>query len=114
MIQNRVICDRCGEECGGSTYYTIDIYGHDINPTNDNRVSTDTATQNVYENMSKAFGRRKHYCKKCKEEIAYFCMSEEEKEHERQEDRRKDKCARCNYFMQCVSGLLMGHKCLGE
>ena len=42
----RYICSRCGKEIEGNTYYTIDIYDHDINPTNDNRVAANMTTQN--------------------------------------------------------------------
>ena len=70
---NKVFCDRCGRECvEGSAYYTIDIYGFDINPTNDGRVSLDAATQNIATNSNKVFGKERHYCKKCKDEIAQF------------------------------------------
>lgn len=77
MFQNIVICDRCGEKANscGTSYYTIHISAHDINPTNDGRVYADTAVQNVHENMSNIFGKEHHYCKKCKEKIEKF-MSE--------------------------------------
>ncbi|KAI4445265.1 hypothetical protein C823_007772 [Eubacterium plexicaudatum ASF492] len=55
--------------------YTINIFAHDINPTNDGRVYADTAVQNVHENMSKIFGKERHYCRKCKEKIEKY-MSE--------------------------------------
>lgn len=74
MFQNIVTCDRCGEKANfyGTSYYTIEIFAHDINPTNDGRVYTDTAAQNIYENMGKIFGKERHYCKKCKEKIEKF------------------------------------------
>lgn len=74
MIQTIVTCDRCNDKCSshGTSYYTIDIYANDINPTNDNKVSTETAAQNVSENMSKVLGNKKHYCRRCKEEIEKF------------------------------------------
>lgn len=72
MIENRVICDRCGEKCGGSTYYTIDIYGHDINPRIDGRVTLETAGQNVNKNIRKMLGVEKQYCKKCIREIEKY------------------------------------------
>lgn len=77
MFQNIVICDRCGEKANscGTSYYTIGIYAHDINPSIDWSVSSDTAAQNVNENMNKIFGKERHYCKKCKEKIEKF-MSE--------------------------------------
>ncbi len=51
MIQNIAICDRCGEKANscGASYYTINIFAHDINPTNNGRVYADTAVQNVHE-----------------------------------------------------------------
>ena len=47
MFQNIVICDRCGEKANscGTSYYTIEIFAHDINPTNDGRVYADTAVK---------------------------------------------------------------------
>ena len=66
------ICDKCNKKIKGNTYYTIDIYGNDINPTNDNRVATDTATQNIETNMKKIFGQQKCYCKECKEDIERY------------------------------------------
>lgn len=74
MFQNIVICDRCGEKANsiGTSYYTIHISAYDINPTNDGRVYVDTEVQNVHENMSKIFGKERHYCKKCKDKIEKF------------------------------------------
>lgn len=66
------ICDKCNRKIEGNTYYTIDIYGHDINPTNDNRVAFDTATQNAVTNMQKIFEQQKCYCKDCKEDIERY------------------------------------------
>jgi hypothetical protein len=74
MIQNRFVCDRCGRKCSDSTYFTIDIYGHDINPSGDNIVTLDTAAQNVCTNTSKMFGTERHYCKWCKEQIELFAL----------------------------------------
>lgn len=76
MFQNNVICDRCQKICSGSTYYTIDIYGHDINPTNDRRVSFSTAVQNTIQNTDKMFGTERHYCKDCINKIKTFLQSE--------------------------------------
>ena len=69
---NKKICDRCGEEISGTTYYTIDIYGQDINPTNDDRVSVTTAGQNIYENMRKIQFPERCYCNNCKSDIESF------------------------------------------
>lgn len=59
MFQNIIICDRCGEKANscGTSYYTINIFAHDINPTKDGRVYADTAVQNVHENMNNILGR---------------------------------------------------------
>lgn len=73
---NRVICNRCENECSGSTYYTIDIYGHDINPTNDGRVSASTAAQNLNTSMKNIFTQPRHYCKKCEEKIEAMLWSD--------------------------------------
>lgn len=58
--------------------YTINIFAHDINPTNDGRVYADTAVQNVHENMSKIFGKERHYCRKCKEKIEKYMIEVDE------------------------------------
>lgn len=72
-MDNKIICDRCGKECiEGSAYYTVDIYGHDIKPTNDGRVSFDAYVQNFVTNYTKLIKQQKHYCKKCKDEIEAF------------------------------------------
>lgn len=76
---NKVFCDRCGKECvEGSAYYTIDIYGFDVNPTNDGRMSLDAATQNMETNLTKAAKTQRHYCKQCKDEIAQFMCQKKE------------------------------------
>lgn len=70
---NKVFCDRCGQECvEGSTFYTIDIFGHDTNPTNDGRIAFDAYQQNFNTNLVKILKQEKHYCKKCKDEIEEF------------------------------------------
>lgn len=58
--------------------YTINIFAHDINPTNDGRVYADTAVQNVHEIMSKIFGKERHYCRKCKEKIEKYMIEVDE------------------------------------
>lgn len=77
MIRNLVIRDRCGEECLGSTYYTIDIYGKDVNPSIG--ISFETASQNLETNHNKIFGNEKHYCKKCIESIKDYIRIRKEK-----------------------------------
>jgi len=75
-MEKYICCDRCKRRIEGNTYYTIDIYGHDVNPTNDNRVAFDTATQNAITNTRKIFDKEKCYCKKCKESIEKFIEQE--------------------------------------
>ena len=70
MVKN--VCDRCGREFEGGAYYTIDIYGHDVNPTNDGRMSLDAASQNIATNLYKSLNLEKHFCKHCVQEIANF------------------------------------------
>ena len=72
MIENIVTCDRCRQKCEGTTYYTVEIYGHDINPNNDGTQSMSTTTQNVQTNTYKLFNHEKHYCKKCRDKIVDF------------------------------------------
>ena len=72
MIKFDVICDRCNEKFAGSTYYTIDIRGFDINPSEDGRVSTETAACNLSTNLGSIFGIPKHYCKDCIGKIRKF------------------------------------------
>ena len=66
------VCDRCKKPIEGTTYYTIEIYGHDIKPTNDGRQSMTTAAQNALSNACKMFNNEKHYCKKCRDQIVAF------------------------------------------
>lgn len=75
-MEKYICCERCKRRIEGSTYYTIDIYGHDINPTNDNRVAFDTATQNAITNSTKLFDKEKCYCKKCRDSIEKFIKQE--------------------------------------
>lgn len=70
MIKNIVICDRCKEECEGTTYYTIDIYGHDIKPSIGQ--SFTTVAQNANTNFSYFFNIKKHYCESCKKKVEEF------------------------------------------
>ena len=72
MIENIVTCDRCRKKCEGTTYYTVEIYGHDINPTNDGSQSMTTATQNAQTNTYKLFNHEKHHCEKCRDKIVDF------------------------------------------
>ena len=72
MIENIVTCDRCRKKCEGTTYYTVEIYGHDIRPSNDGTQSMTTATQNAQTNTYKLFNHEKHYCEKCRDKIIDF------------------------------------------
>ncbi|MBO5828807.1 MAG: hypothetical protein J6R59_10220 [Paludibacteraceae bacterium] len=73
-------CDRCGEEIKGTTYYTIRIYGNDINPKNDYSVTTATAIQNSNTNLMALFNAEKQYCEDCKEDIEYYIDNRETEE----------------------------------
>lgn len=73
------VCSRCKKPIEGSTYYTVDVYGHDINPTNDGRDSTTTYIQNASENISKMFCGEKHYCEECKNKIEDFLKMDDSK-----------------------------------
>ena len=69
---HKFVCDRCGRTITGNTYYTVDIYGEDINPTNDGLKSSTTASQNISTNMAKIICPEKHYCEKCRDEFENF------------------------------------------
>lgn len=73
----KVICDRCKKPIDGTTYYTVDIYGHDISPTNDGRRSIASAIQNVITNEAKGEGLEKHYCSSCRDKIEKFLRTED-------------------------------------
>lgn len=78
-MEQKILCDRCGQECiEGSTYYTIDIFGHDIKPSNDGRIAYDAYSQNFNTNLMKILKQEKHYCKKCKDEIQDFINNKQE------------------------------------
>lgn len=68
----KMICDRCGKEIEGTTYYTVSIYAEDINPTSTKTVTYTTAVQNVNTNMKALFNSKPQYCKKCRDEIEEF------------------------------------------
>ena len=80
MIKNIVTCDRCKKRCGGTTYYTININAHDINPTNDGRVSFETLASNVHEFSMTAFGNKKHYCGNCITSLGEYMSGVEAKD----------------------------------
>jgi hypothetical protein len=68
-----MFCDRCGKKLDEKgAYYTIDVYGHDVNPTNDGRVCLDAASMNIATNMTKMLKQEKHYCRDCINEMSKF------------------------------------------
>ena len=75
----KIICDRCGNECIGGTYYIIDIYGYDIDDTPKCGISIDAANQNLGTNLSKVWGTERQYCKKCRDKIQAFIFRDEGK-----------------------------------
>lgn len=75
----KIICDRCGDECVNGTYYTIDIYGYDMDDTPKYGISVDAANQNLGTNLSKVWGTEQRYCKKCRDEIWAFMFHNERK-----------------------------------
>ena len=78
MIENIVTCDRCKKKCEGTTYYTVDIYGNDIDPVAGG-MSFETASQNCQTNAPKIFGDERHYCKSCKDKFEEFLMMDDSK-----------------------------------
>lgn len=72
----KIVCDRCKNIIEGSTYYTINIYGHDIEPKNDGTVSAKTACQNAYTNSLEIFRSQRHYCEDCKNIIERIMLQE--------------------------------------
>lgn len=75
----KFVCDRCKKPIEGTTYYTVDIYGHDINPTNAGGDSATTYAQNLNERMSKVLCGEKHYCEECKNKIEDFLKMDDSK-----------------------------------
>lgn len=73
----KMICDRCGKEIEGTTYYTIKIHAEDINPSIDYSQSLTTALQNFKTNSSALFKTEKQYCSKCIDEINNFINNKE-------------------------------------
>lgn len=76
----KMICDRCGEEIKGTTYYTISIYAEDINPTSAETVTYATAIQNTQTNILAMFNAKKQYCEECKNDIEYYIKNRETEE----------------------------------
>ena len=67
----KMVCDRCGKEIKGTTYYTIYIGAEDINPVDKVICSTSTAIQNIGNTFAALLGRT-HYCKECKDKFEAF------------------------------------------
>ena len=78
----KITCDRCGKEVKGTTYYTIDIRGRDINSAchdyTSDLCSSSTAAFNLQYAFEAIYGQR-HYCEDCKNEIRDFIASKEVK-----------------------------------
>ena len=72
-----MICDRCGRDISGTTYYTVDISAEDIRPTYDGTRSASTATANCKENLNKLLGAKRQYCKGCIDQIKAFIFNYE-------------------------------------
>ncbi len=68
----KMICDRCGKEIEGTTYYTVSINAADINPKPEYAVtSTATAVQNLA-NAFSVINAKPQYCKRCRDKIEEF------------------------------------------
>ena len=67
----KMVCDRCGKEIEGTTYYTVSIHCEDINPKTNYRVYTDTTTLELSTSMM-LLNTQPQYCKKCKDDIQAF------------------------------------------
>lgn len=68
----KMICDRCGKEIEGTTYYMVGIYAEDINPKVEHSI---TSVATAFENLSNTFSvlnSKPQYCKKCRDEIEAF------------------------------------------
>ena len=78
----RIVCDRCGKDIEGTTYYTIDIYAKDAGTAYG--VSAEVAMHNLAMNTRNMFGTVSHYCKRCIEDIeSYIRNKPDEGEQER-------------------------------
>lgn len=67
-----MICDRCGNEIKGTTYYVFKVYGKDINPQPEYTTTCASATQNIITGSLAMLNAEKQYCKECKEDIEKF------------------------------------------
>lgn len=67
----KMVCDRCGKEIEGTTYYTVSIHAEDINPKTNYRVYTDTTTLELSTSMM-LLNTQPQYCKECKDKIEAF------------------------------------------
>ena len=77
----RIVCDRCGKDIEGTTYYTIDIYAKDAGTAYG--VSAEAAMHNLVMNTRNMFGTVPCYCERCTADIENYIRSvsvREEKE----------------------------------
>lgn len=76
----RITCNRCGKEIKGTTYYTIDIRGKDVNNTrydyDTGSCSASTAMTNIQAAFESIYGQ-KHYCEECIKEVRDFIANKE-------------------------------------
>lgn len=71
--ETTVTCDRCKKKVEGNTYYTIDVYGHNVGGIG---FSVEAATLNIETNTAKMFGTQKHICPSCIRSIKSFIEGE--------------------------------------
>ena len=77
-----IICDRCGKKIKGTTYYTIDIKGKDINSVYCDYTNDICSASTVASNIRSAFESiyfQKHYCEECIDKVRDFLANKEEK-----------------------------------
>lgn len=68
----KMFCNKCGKEIEGTTYYTINIVGKDIEPVSNYESCADTYSYNISQSLLKALTKEKHYCKECKDKVEAF------------------------------------------
>lgn len=70
---NKIFCNRCGKELTDD-YYTIDIYGHEVNPSNDGRANVDVTAINIATNILKTIKQERRFCKNCMVDIDRYAV----------------------------------------
>lgn len=65
----RIQCDRCEKLIENNTYYTVRLDAHDINPTFDGRVSSDTFAHIFKNAIEDIHSKRRNLCSECIHEI---------------------------------------------